>query len=319
MNKIRFLLVLLVLFPQQVWAEEAQEAAPFQAIMHRAGELTAADGITAREWNDLQLEKPLAEIMGQIRKLTGRDNQSRVAEIIHGLSEENKGFARLAKFRNTKLVLSTGHLSNSFFITRKGEISHASNSVIIADESIDVGHANHCLIIARGVVKVGHGNQNIVLAGHYADIAHDRNNSIIIAGFMADISHINNSVVCVPGRVEISHADQVVFINPPADIEISHEQNSQKIIDKTGILPLSAVKSDLFDNLQITQIVTHRLSKYALAVIKVKGREMLMRIGDTVVNPDDITDGWRLIAVEDNFVLYGKDGQYASAYINVEK
>lgn len=286
---------------------EEKSLSPFNVTLQRVKEISLSEDWKVTGWIDQELRSSLSQQLKVIQELT-KNHEIKLPVTFDSVSPT---------------IGQKSRLKNNLFVTEKGKISYADNSIIIANESIHISHANNCIVLARGAVSIGHGTQNIVVAGHYINLGHDRNKSpnysIYISGSTIDISHAQGTIVCAPSAIKISHAKNVTFINPPENIDISHEKDSRQFIDKSRSLPTKSDIHDLTNTIEITQVVSHRNSKYSLVVLKHDDIETIMRINQTFKNSDNEATGWKLVFIDDDFALYEKDDQYASAYIPLPK
>jgi len=311
MNRIHasfFLIFIVITFPAFLETAHAQEkTSPFDMVMQRAGDISAKTNWRLDGWKDIELESSLSLLMKKIQAIT-----------------KNKNITLPVSFDSVNPSFDNGHLKNSLVVTKLGKISHAKDSIIIADENIKVSHAQNCLIIARGAVDVSHGSQNVIIAGHYIHVSHDGNSrrkategldvSILLSGSVVDVSHAKKTIVCAPVAAKISHARDVTFINSP-NLNLSRDQNSIHLIDDSSILPDNSEKDEWIDTLTITQVVPPGSRQQALVVVNNTGSEMLMRLGDTIPQAKGKQIGWKLVFVSNEFVMLKKNGNYASANI----
>ncbi len=317
MNRFRLILIaVLIAMPRPVLADLPQDntkPSPFDTVLERAAEAAASNDWTKDVWADMQLEASLSVLMDKLQKKTN-----------------NKNIKLPVTFDAVRPAISRdgskiAHLNSGLFVTKRGTVSHAHDSIILADESIAVSHARNCIIIARGAVDVGHGGGNVIIAGHFIHTSHDGHpdpqnaggphGSVLISGSVVDVAHANDTLACAPLAATMSFATNGIFINAP-NRNISHERNSTYLTDESRALPTSSPKHQLIDKWKITQIVPpDDAGNGALVATKHGDVETVIRIGDALPNATAELEGWQLVFVGDGFALFANDGQYASAYI----
>jgi hypothetical protein len=317
MNRFLVILIAVVItMARPVLADvpnDGAKASPFDVVLQRAAETATSNDWTKDGWADMQLESSLSALLDRLQAIT-----------------KNKNLKLPAKFDSVCPAISPdgskiAYLTNGLFVTKRGKVSHAHDSIVLADESIDIGHARNCLIIARGAVNVGHGRRNLIIAGHFAHTSHDGhpdprnpggpNGSVLIAGSIVDVSHANDTIVCAPRAATISFSTNGIFINSP-NRNIAHERNSTYLTDDSQTLPKAFPKQPMIDKLKVTQIVSpDDNGNGAFVATKHTDVETGIRIGDVIPNATGELKGWKLVFVGDGFALFAKDGQYAGAYI----
>ncbi|MEZ6055946.1 MAG: hypothetical protein R3C01_04510 [Planctomycetaceae bacterium] len=321
MNRFRLIMLAAVIaMPRPMLAELPQDDAkpsPFDTVMQRAAQAAASSEWTKDGWADMQLESALSVLMADLQQITKNENiklPTTFDSVRPAISRDGSNIA---------------HLKKGLFVTKRGKVSHAHNSIILADESIDISHARNCLIIARGAVDVGHGGGNVIIAGHFIHSSHDgqpdprdpegAGGSVLLSGSNVDVSHANDTITCAPLAATMSFATNCIFINTP-NRNISHERDSTYLTDKSRRLPTVLPKPQLIDKLIITKIVPpDDAGNGAQVATKQAGVETIIRIGDAVPSATAELEGWELVFIGDGFALFAKDGQYASAYMDPPK
>ncbi len=316
MNRIRLILIVAVIaMPRPTLADLPQDDAKpsaFDTVLQRAAQAAASDEWTKVGWSDMQLESSLSELIDDLQEIT-----------------KNKHIELPTTFDTVRPAISRdgsniAHLKNGLFVTKRGTVAHAHDSIILADESIEVSHARNCLIIARGAVDVAHGSRNVIIAGHFIHTSADGppdpespgpNGSVLISGSVVNVPHANDTIACAPLAVTMSFATNGIFINSP-NRNISHEQNSTYFTDESGTLPTSSLTHPLIDKLMIIRIVAPDDSgNGSLVATNHANVESVIRIGDAIPKATAELEGWKLVFVGDGFGLFAKDGQYAGAYL----
>jgi hypothetical protein len=287
------------------------EPSAFDVVLERAAAIAAKDDWKEDGFSDIELDKSLAVVVGRLQAIT-----------------KNSALKLPATFDSVKAVeedadSNVGFLRKGLLVARRAKVSHASNSIILADESADVAFADNCLIIARGAVRIAHSQRCCVIAGHFIHSSHDGSprpgnqggnaGSILLAGAVVDISHASGTVVCAPVMAAISHANIVTFINTPNRLN----QKWTSIADDSGVLPRAEPHNPLFGKLTITQVVPAASSSTrALVAAESAGGEVVIRIDRPLPATLAEAKGWQLVFVGDNFALFAKDDQLAGLYLD---
>ena len=283
------------------------KAVPFDVVLQRVAKATKSNDWTKDGWSDLQLESSLTALLDRLHEITKKKNMELPVEF---------DSVRPAKSHDGSRI---SYLTNELFVTKRGTVSHAQDSIILADESIEVSHASNCLIIARGTVDIGHGTGNLIIAGYFAHTSHDRpdtrkpdapKGSVLIAGAVVDVSHAYDTIVCAPLAATISHSTNVIFINSP-NRNISHEHNSTYLTDDSQTLPTVFAVHPMINKLKVTRIVQDSLNG---AYVETRHAGVI-RIGHDIPNATDELKGWKLVFVGEECALFAKDGQYAGTGI----
>ena len=315
MNRICLILIgALITIARPILANPPQEDPSLaERVVQRAAEATTSDDWTEGDWDDEQLESWLSAVIDDVQRITKNNNielPTTFDDVRPAISPDGSHIA---------------HLNNGLFVTKRGTVSHAHDSIIIADESIEVSHAHNCLIIARGAVDVGHGRGNVIIAGHCIHTSYDgypevqnpvgSNGSVLICGSVVDVAHAKNTIVCAPQAATMSFTRDVTFINSP-NRNVSHERDSTYLTDDSGILPTNSPKHPMIDELKITRIVPPDDSgNGAMVTTEHTDEATEIRIDEAIPGATAELEGWKLVFVGEGFALFAKDGQFASAYI----
>ncbi|MBM9616752.1 hypothetical protein JWJ90_21030 [Desulfobulbus rhabdoformis] len=307
MKYLALVLCTIITLNSQVFGEttyDKNDISLFREILERAATTTKTDDWKFNGISDNKLKSSLVQLVTRVREIANNPN----IELPVTFDSVNSAISQ------------NNHLNKKLLVTKRGKVSFADNSIIIADESIEIGHANNCIVIAQGAVDISHGSRNLIIAGNYINIAHDNNDpysSILISGAVVDISHADGSIICAPLAVKISHANNITLINSPI-LYVSYEKNTIQRIDKSKILPNQPVQKEWLDALNITQIVPQNRYQKALIIVRNTDIEMVMRIGDNIPNIKEELKGWKLVLVGNGFVMFENNGIYASRFINLK-
>ncbi len=201
-------------------------------------------------------------------------------------------------------------------VLKRGNITFARHSIILADEQVEINNADDCIIIARLAVRVRISSNCIIIAGMSLDTDIDRG-SILLSGSRVDLGIVTGAICAATAPSRFGIVQNTTLVNWPQTAEVDRGGRRENRIVQLPELVLadSAAKNPLAPRIQLTDTFADRGGIALFRLANGKG-EYVARYDRPINDPDGkpISElrGWTLCFAGRAFAVFTDGNDFAS-------